>query len=214
MTDIIGERGLGATSNFRIDYTVTGAGRVVPFATFIDDVTGDGVFQAAADPEATSEDLVVAQASHATGANGDFFRTDLHVTNLGSGAGPGDAVADSARPHRFPAEPARLPPRTRADPGSVRRARQRIRPRRTRRRPACGSTRAAPRAWPFSTRTAVEKFGGTFGFSIPGLRASEAIGAGDGKATVIQLDSSSSAQGFRSNFGFAEVAGAPAPSSR
>ncbi len=210
VTDIAGERGLGATANFRIDYTVTGGGgRVVPFATFIDDVTGDGVFQPAADPGSSAEDLVVAQASHATGAGGDVFRTDLHVTNLG------DAPAEvtlSLIPRVLTGTPAAprvymIPPGRTLEAADVlagefglgdpSAAGLRLHP--------TGSVRLA-----VSTRTFVEKFGGTFGFAIPGLRASEAIGAGDGRATVIQLDSRSSAQGVRSNFGFAEVAGAPA----
>ena len=61
-----------------------------------------------------------------------------------------------------------------------------------------------------STRTYVEKFGGTFGFSIPGIAASTAIGAGGGVAAAIQLDQTTDASGFRSNFGFAEVAGSDA----
>ena len=210
VTDIIGERGLGATSNFRIDYTVTGgAGRVVPFATFIDDVTGDGMFEAAVDPAATSEDLVVAQASHATGANGDFFRTDLHVTNVGAAPAqvtlsliPRALTGSPGNPRVYDLGPGQTLEAADVlasefglgDPSA---AGLRIHP--------SGSARLA-----VSTRTAVEKFGGTFGFAIPGLPASEAIGAGDGRVTVIQLDSSDSPQGFRSNFGFAEVAGAPA----
>ena len=57
---------------------------------------------------------------------------------------------------------------------------------------ACASTRARPAQLVVSTRTFVEKFGGTFGFSIPGLPAlAGAIGArDDGVATVIQLDQS------------------------
>jgi subtilisin family serine protease len=210
VTDIIGERGLGATSNFRIDYTVTGgAGRVVPFATFIDDVTGDGMFQAAADPEPTSEDLVVAQASHALGANGDFFRTDLHVTNLG--AAPAQ-VTLSLIPRVLTGSPGN--PRVYLlGPGQTLEAADVLASEFGLGDPSAAGLRihpSGPARLAVSTRTAVEKFGGTFGFAIPGLRASEAIGAGEGKATVIQLDSSSSAQGFRSNFGFAEVAGAPA----
>jgi len=45
---------------------------------------------------------------------------------------------------------------------------------------------------------------------LPGLPASSAIGSGDGVAAVIQLDQTAAAHGFRSNFGFAEVAGADA----
>ncbi|MEX0880024.1 MAG: S8 family serine peptidase [Thermoanaerobaculia bacterium] len=210
VTDVIGERGLGATPNFRVDYTVTGgAGRVIPFATFIDDATGDGVFQAAAAPAASSEDIVIAQASHATGANGDFFRTDLHVTNLGTAPA---TLTLSLIPRALAGTPG--PPRVHTlapgqtfesldvlsgefGLGNSSAAGLRIRP-------------SEPARLAVSTRTYVEKFGGTFGFSIPGLPASDAIGAGDGKSTVIQLDSSSSPQGFRANFGFAEVAGADA----
>jgi hypothetical protein len=61
-----------------------------------------------------------------------------------------------------------------------------------------------------STRTFVEKFGGTFGFFIPGLSASSSgvIGLGTGRVTAIQLDQSSAATGSRSNFGIAEIGGA------
>jgi hypothetical protein len=61
-----------------------------------------------------------------------------------------------------------------------------------------------------STRTFVEKFGGTFGFFIPGLSTSSstAIGLGTGRVAAIQLDQSSSANGSRSNFGMAEIGGA------
>ncbi|HEX9286593.1 MAG TPA: hypothetical protein VF999_04925, partial [Thermoanaerobaculia bacterium] len=61
-----------------------------------------------------------------------------------------------------------------------------------------------------STRTFVEKFGGTFGFFIPGLSTSSSgvIGLGTGRVAAIQLDQSSAATGSRSNFGIAEIAGA------
>jgi hypothetical protein len=66
---------------------------------------------------------------------------------------------------------------------------------------------SAPARLAVSTRTAVEKFGGTFGFSVPGTAASAAIGAG-ATATVIQLDQTTASNGYRANFGFTEVAGA------
>ena len=210
VTDIIGERGLGATSNFRIDYTVLGsAGKVIPYATFVDDVTGDGVFEPASRAASSGEDLVIAQASHATGANSDFFQTNLHITNLG---GATATVTVSLIPRVLtgvPGPPAvfAIPPGSTlekldilasefgvSDPSA---AGLRIHP--------SGSARLV-----VSSRTFVQKFGGTSGFSIPALPVSEAIGAGDGIATVIQLDQTFSAEGFRSNFGFAEVAGADA----
>jgi hypothetical protein len=57
------------------------------------------------------------------------------------------------------------------------------------------------------SRTYVERAAGTLGFSIPGLPENAAIGAGDGAAASIQLAQSRDA---RTNFGFAEVAGADA----
>src|SRR5262249_36877498 len=59
-----------------------------------------------------------------------------------------------------------------------------------------------------SSRTYVEKFGGTFGFSIPALPGSRALYAGGGTAAGLQLDSTSAATGFRSHFGLAEIGGA------
>jgi hypothetical protein len=211
LTDIITSfLGLGTTSNFRVDFTLTSAtGRVVPFATLVDDATGDGLFAPAVDPSSSAQDVIVAQASHATGANNDFFRTNLHVTNLGSAA---VSITVSLIPRVLTGTP--NPPRVYtlapgqtiekldvlasefglADPSA---AGLRIHP-------------SGPARLRVSTRTFVEKFGGTFGFFIPGLTVSEAIGAGEGRVTAIQLDQTSAADGYRSNFGFAEVAGAGA----
>ncbi len=210
VTDIVRDRGLGAISNLRIDFTVESAGgRVVPYATFVDDSTGDGVFAAAERAPLSGEDIVIPQASHATGANADFFRTDVYVTNLsaspatftitllprvltGSALGsrtytlaPGETLEESdVLQNVFGL----------AEPSA---AGLRIHP-------------SAPSRLRVSSRTFIEKQGGTFGFSIPGVPASRALGAGEGDAIILQLDQSSAANGFRSNFGFAEVAGADA----
>jgi hypothetical protein len=69
---------------------------------------------------------------------------------------------------------------------------------------------AAPARLRVSSRTYVEKFGGTFGFAIPGLPVSRAIGRDGGWAAVLQLDQTAAANGFRSNFGMAEVSGTDA----
>jgi subtilisin-like proprotein convertase family protein len=210
VTDIIGDRGLGATSNFRVDFTVvSAAGRVAPFATFIDDETGDGVFEPAERALSSSEDLVVAQASHASGANGTFFQTNLHITNVGSAAA---SVTVSLIPRVLSGTP--NPPRVYAIPaGATLEKLDVLASEFGLSDPSAAGLRIHPSAaarLAVSTRTYVEKFGGTFGFSIPGIPVSKAIGLGDGAAAVIQLDQTSAAQGFRSNFGFAEVAGAEA----
>jgi subtilisin-like proprotein convertase family protein len=210
VTDIIGDRGLGLTDNFRVDYTVVSAsGRIAPFATFVDATTGDGVFEPAERGLPSSDDILVAQASHATGANGTFFKTNLHVTNLGSTAA---TVTVSLIPRVLTGTPASLRVYTIA-PGATLEKLDVLAGEFGLADPSAAGLRLHPSAaarLAVSTRTYVEKFGGTFGFSIPGIAASESIGAAEGNAAVIQLDQTTAAQGFRSNFGFAEVAGSDA----
>jgi hypothetical protein len=215
VTDIIGDRGLGATSNFRVHYTVvSGTGRVIPYATFIDDMTGDGAFEAAVKPALSSDDIIIAQASHATGANSDFFKTNLHITNLGSANA---TVTVSLIPRVVTGTPSA--PRVYViAPGATLEKLDVLAAEFGLGDPSAAGLRIHPNAparLVVSSHTYVEKFGGTFGFSIPGVAASEAFGfaCGSGplcpaQATVIQLDQTSAAQGYRSNFGFAEVGGA------
>jgi hypothetical protein len=207
--DIISDRSLPATSNFRVNYTVTSAsGRVVPFATYLDDVTGDGSFQSAVTPQSSAQDVIVAQTAHVTGANGDFFQTNLNVTNLDTqpvtitvSLLPLQITGTPNSPRVYTLAPGQTLEKLDvlasefglADPSS---AGLRIHP-------------AGPARLAVSTRTFVPKFGGTFGFSVPGLPASRAIGLGT-TATVIQLDQTTDVNGYRSNFGFTEVAGSPA----
>ena len=210
VTDILGDRGLGAASNFRIDYTVeSAAGRVVAFATLVDDATGDGVFAAARRVPLSPEEIVIAQASHASGANSDFFATDLHVSNLS--AAPA-TFAVSILPRMLTGAPRGARTFT-LGPGETLEAADVLRTVFDLQDPSAAGLRIHPSSAArllVSSRTSVEKFGGTFGFSIPGLPFSRAIGKDDGFAAVLQLDQSSAASGRRSNFGMAEVAGADA----
>ncbi len=209
VTDIAGDRGLGTTPNFRLDYAVVeGAGRIAPFATFIDDATGDGVFAPAARASSPGDDLILAQASHASGANGDFFRTDLYVTNAGADA----AFTISLLPRVLTGAPAAGSSHALAS-GQTLELTDVLASEFGLENPSAAGLRIHPTPGArlvVSSRTYVEKAGGTFGFSIPGLPASRAFGAGDGTSAVLQLDSTTAASGFRSNFGFAEVAGADA----
>jgi hypothetical protein len=211
LTDIITSfLGLGTTSNFRVDFTVTSAtGRVIPFATFVDDATGDGLFQPAVNPAPSADDIVIAQASHATGLNNDFFKTNLHITNLGSTAA---TVTVSLIPRALSGTP--NPPRVYTlAPGETVEKLDVLASEFGLGDPSAAGLRihpSGPARLAVSTRTFVEKFGGTFGFLIPGLGVSNAIGLGEGRVAVIQLDQTSAPTGFRSNFGFAEVGGAAA----
>jgi subtilisin-like proprotein convertase family protein len=207
ITDIISDRNLPATTNFRVDFTVTSAtGRVVPFATYVDEATGDGSYQSAVDPASSADDVIVAQTSHVTGANSDFFRTDLDITNVDSRP---VTVTVSLLPLLLTGTPAAPRVYTIA-PGQTLEKLDVLASEFGLSDPSAAGLRIHPSAaarLAVSTRTSVAKFGGTFGFSVPGVPASTAIG-GASTATVIQLDQTSSPSGYRSNFGFTEVAGA------
>jgi subtilisin-like proprotein convertase family protein len=208
ITDVIREEGLPDVASFRADFTVVSAtGRVVPFATYVDDVTGDGSFQSASVAAASAEDVVVAQSAHVTGANGDFFKTNLDISNLGGtpvtltvSLIPLLTTGTPAGPRVYVLAPGQTLEKADvlasefglSDPSA---AGLRIHPDR-------------PARLAVSTRTYVEKFGGTFGYSVPGVPAATGVGAG-AIATAIQLDQTTGLSGYRSNFGFTEVAGAP-----
>ena len=210
ITDIIGDRGLGATANFRVDFTVTSlTGRIVPFGILIDDATGDGLFEPGGNPAPSSDDLIVSQASFAQGNNNTFFKTNLYVTNVG--ASPVTFTL-SLIPRLMTGTPA--PPAVIViAPGQTIEKLDVLNTQFGLQDPSASGLRihpSGPAQLVVSTRTFVEKFGGTFGFFIPGLSASSSgvIGLGTGRVAAIQLDQSSAATGSRSNFGIAEIGGA------
>ena len=210
LDDIIGREGLGATANFRVDFTVTSlTGRIVPFAILIDDATGDGLFEPAANPAASSNDVIVTQASFARGNNDTFFKTNLHVTNVG--ASP-VTLTVSLIPRLLTGTPAAPRVYTLAAGQTIEKA-DVLNTEFGLQDPSAAGLRihpSGPAQLVVSTRTFVEKFGGTFGFYIPGIATSSstAIGLGTGRVAAIQLDQSSAATGSRSNFGVAEIGGA------
>ncbi len=207
--DIIKHLGLGSTPNFRADFTVTSVGgRVVPFATRRDDVTGDGLFEAAIRSALSSDDIIVADAVHARGANNEPLKTDLHISNLG--ADPA-MVTVSLIPRALTGMP--LPPRVYTiAPGETLEKREVLRSEFGLLQPSSAALRirpSGPARLAVSARTFVETSEGTFGHFAAGVPASEAIGMGGGTLTAIHLDHTSAPTGQKSSFGFAEVAGAP-----
>ncbi len=127
----------------------------------------------------------------------------------GNGGVDRDGLADPARADGASRRAARLHDRAGRHARNAGPARERVRPRRpVRRRAAHSSERPrAARGVDADVRGKVRR---DLRVLDPGLSPSPAIGAGDGVAAVIQLDQTTAAQGFRSNFGFAEVAGADA----
>jgi subtilisin family serine protease len=210
ITDIIGTRGLGATANFRVDFTVTSlTGRIVPFGILLDDATGDGLFEPAGNPAASSADVIVTQASFAQGNNDTFFKTNLYVTNVGASPVTFTLSLIPRLLTGVPAPPAVIV----LAPGQTTEKLDVLNTQFGLQDPSAAGLRihpTGPAQLVVSTRTFVEKFGGTFGFYIPGLSASSSgvIGLGTGRVAAIQLDQSSAATGSRSNFGMAEIGGA------
>jgi subtilisin-like proprotein convertase family protein len=208
ITDIVGDRGLGSASNFRVDFTVTSpTGRIVPFGILLDDATGDGLFEPAGNPTASADDIVVTQASFASGAADTFFNTNLHLTNV---VAVPATVTVSLLARDLTGTPAAPRVYTLA-PGQTIEKLDVLNTEFGLQNPSAAGLRihpSGPARLVVSTRTFVEKFGGTFGFFIPGLPASSAIGLGTGTVTAIHLDQSNLSTGYRSNFGIAEVGGA------
>lgn len=207
VSDIISNRGLPPTSNVRVNFTVTSAtGRILPFATVVDDATGAASFQAAANPASSAEDIIVAQASHVTGANGDLFKTNVNITNLGSQS---VTVTVSLIPYLLKGTP--NPPRVYTiAPGQTVEKLDILQGEFGLADPSAAGLRIHPMGTTpllVSTRTFVSKFGGNLGFAIPGVPASSALGPG-AVATAIHLDQTDAKSGSRASFGFTEIAGA------
>ena len=206
ITDILLDRGIPSMTNFRVDFTVISpTGRAIPFATTVDKITGDSVFHAPLMPALTTDDIIVTQSSHVVGAGGNFFQTALDITNMDTKAA---TITVSLLPLILP-------------PGSTTSNVYVIAPGQTLEfldvlstqfdldDPVAAGLRIHPSAatrLAVSSRTSIAKFGGTFGFSVDGVRASSALVPG-GTTTAIMLDQSSAAVGSRSSFGFVEVGG-------
>jgi hypothetical protein len=209
LTDVIAQLGLPETPSFRADFTVTSpTGRVVPFATSVDRVTGDGLFHAAAVPETSADDAIVTQAAHVTGANGDFFETNLTITNADTAP---VTVTATLLPQQVTG-PAPAPRSWTLAPGETREFSDVLATEFGLSDPSAAAIRVRPSGAArlvVAARTFVRKAGGTFGYFVPSAPAAEALGADAGVVTALQIDHASATGAFRTNFGFAEVAGQP-----
>ncbi len=207
--DILRYLGLPARDNFRANFTVTSAtGRIIPFATYVDDITGDSIFQPASNPASSADDMILTQSAHVSGARGDFFQTAVYLTNAdtqpvtvtvslipnvitGTPAGP-RVYALQAR-QTLELQDVLVSQFGLADP-SV--AGLRIHP-------------DHPARLVVTNNTLVPKFGGTTGYAVSAVPASTGVAFGK-TVRAIGLTQSQAASSFRCNFGFAEVAGADA----
>jgi subtilisin-like proprotein convertase family protein len=210
VTDVIRELGLPETPSFRMDYTVTSpAGRIVPFATAVDEVTGDGLFAAATVPHLSAEDRIVTQAAHVTGANGDFFETNLAITNA-------DAAPIRVTVSLIPLQitgPAPSPRVFEIAPGRTLEIPDLLASAFGLSDPSTAAVRVRPDSAArlvVSARTFVRKHGGTFGYFVPSVLASSALSGPLAEAFALQVRHDGKGPvGFRSNFGLVEIAGKP-----
>jgi minor extracellular serine protease Vpr len=198
--------GASAVSNARATFrVVAGSGRVLPYATIVDDSTGDGVFEPAVSPALSTQDIIIPQASHAQGANGTFFVTDLHITNAGQTP---VSLSLSLIPRVLTGSPRGVDPFPLA-PGATFEALDVLSSVFGLADPSAAGIVVHPvsaASLVVTTRTYVPAFGGTEGFFIGGVAAASALRAGAPPEVALHLDANAAT---RSNFGFAEVLGAP-----
>ena len=207
--DVIRALGLSPRSNFRANFTVTSpTGRIIPFATFVDDLTGDSIFQPALNPPSSAGDLILTQSAHVSGANSDFFQTNVYLTNA-------DAqtvnVTVSLIPNVLTGAPASTKVYTLA-PGQTLEKLDLLVSEFGLADPSIAGLRIhpdRPARLVVTNNTFVPKFGGTSGYSVQAVPASRAV-AGGKTVRTIGLTQSPLATSFRCNFGFIEVAGADA----
>ncbi len=204
--DVIRTLGLPPISSFRANFTVLSAtGRIIPFATYVDDFTGDTIFQPALSPAASADDLILTQSAHVSGARGDFFQTNVYLTNLDTQP---VTVTVSLIPNVLTGTPAAARVYTLA-PGETVEKTGILVSEFGLENPSVAGLRIHPdRAARLvvTNNTFVPKFGGTSGYSVQAVPASRAIGLGK-TVTAIGLSQSPLATGFRCNFGFIEVGG-------
>ena len=207
--DVITSLGLAPVGNFRANFTVTSAtGRIIPFATSVDDFTGDSILQPAQNPAPSAEDQILSQSSHLSGAHNDFFTTNVFLTNFDTQP---VNVTVSLIPNVLTGTPAAPRVYTLA-PGQTLEKDDILVSEFGLTDPSVAALRIHPdhpARLIITNNTSVPKFGGTAGYSVQAVPASSAVGAGTVK-TAIGLSQSAAAVGFRCNLGFAEVAGASA----
>lgn len=207
--DIIRTLGLTSNPNFSVNFTVTSpSGRVIPFATYVDDITGDTIFQPALNPPASAEDLILTQAAYLTGANSDFFQTSVYVTNVDTRPAtftvslvPNRLTGTPAAPRVYTLQPGQTLARTNFLATEFGLA-----------NPSFAGLRIhsnQPARLVVTNNTLVPKFGGTSGYSVQAEPASRAVAIGQ-TVRAIGLTQTKVATSFRCNFGFIEVAGADA----
>ncbi len=208
--DIIADRSLPEpTSNFRVNFTVTSpTGRILPFAASVNSATGDGFFRPAVKPGASSDDIIVSQASHLTGGSGGLSKTNLSITNLDTNP---VTVTVSLIPSRLTGTP-NAPRVYTILPGQTVEKVDALQSEFNLDDPSAAGLRIHPSTsaqLAVSTRTFFERFRGTFGFSVPGVPTATAIGTA-AAATSIQLEHTTARTGSQSSFGVTEVGGADA----
>jgi hypothetical protein len=159
-------------------------------------------------PAPTAEDVILTQSAHLSGARGDFFTTNVYVTNVDTEP---VTLTVSLIPNRLTGTP--NPPRTwTIAPGETITKLDVLVSEFGLQDPSVAGLRLRPdhaARLVVTNNTLVPKFGGSSGYSVQGAPVSTAVGQGK-TLTAIGLSASPLATSFRCNFGFIEVAGADA----
>jgi subtilisin family serine protease len=192
------------SSPARVSFTVVSGGSVIPYATVVDDGSGDGFLSVAGVPPESPNDVFITEVAHVAGQNNTFFTSDLSLTNLSSGP---RTVTLSLLPNFLSGSPA-TPSAITLQPGQTMTLADVL----ANQFGLSGNSGAGLLVHPSSaakllvsarTSTPAQAGAGTYGFFVQGAPASAALSAG-GRLVSIQVAHNDA---YRTNFGFTEVAG-------
>jgi hypothetical protein len=204
ITDIFGTLGVSERPSVRVTLRVTaGGGKILGYASVVDNDSTDQIYVAAQPTPTSGETLMIAAGASAGGSSNSVWKTDIRVANVAASSRtvkisllPNGADNSSPQYLTWPLSAGQilsLDDAVASAFGKSGSAGFRI------------ETDPAGQDGILATsRTYNQSANGTFGQFIPALPISEAIGAGDGKATVLQVDRSNE---FRANVGFVNASG-------
>lgn len=199
INDVFGALSVGPDDTVRVVLEVTaGQGQIIGYASVVDNLSSDQICIPAQHEPATDDALFVAAGASAAGAQGSQWRSELRVANLAaSGRDVRISLLPNGEDNTAPTSVTRH-----IEPGGLLAIDDVV-------HGAFGAggsagfmidTAPPGRGGLIATsRTFNQSASGTFGQFIPAVAATNAIGAGDGCVTALQVDSS---QDFRANAGF------------
>jgi len=199
INDVFSWLGVGPQASVRVTVgIVSGSGRVLAYASVIDNDSSDQVYVPGQQQPQTGEPLLISAGASASGSHGSEWRTDIRIANLAASArtvelaylprGEDNSVADSrtytlAAGHILSLDDVIAGEFQTTGNGAFR----------------IDTVPSDEGGLIATSRTYSLSADGTYGQFIPAMALSEAIGADDGPASALQIDRSAA---MRTNFGW------------